>query len=30
MDRTTKNLTKNIGDNWKEIGGNEREKRRKD
>jgi len=29
MDRTTRNLMKNIRDNWKEIGGNRREKERR-
>ena len=29
-DRTTRGLMKNIGDNWKEIGGNGREKKRED
>jgi len=29
MDRTTKGSMKNIGDSWKEIGTNRREKERK-
>jgi len=30
MDRTTRDSMKNIGDNWKKIGENERKKERKD
>jgi len=30
MGGMTKNLMKNIGDDWKEIGKNRREKKRKD
>jgi len=30
MDGTTRNSMKNIGNNWKEIRGNKREKERRD